>query len=158
MYIDLKQGVNFAKGQLASNIDYSKRKAWDMKYKPNSDWNHAWGAAPANIITRRMFGIRPYEAGFKTAIIEPKITGLTHCAIKHPTINGFIEVHFKKTRHNKLKFTIKNDMNAHFVVPDSLNVDTIKINGEIINIKKTAPSQAIVLEKGVNSIVLGYKN
>jgi len=20
-------------------------EAWDMKYKPNSDWNHAWGAA-----------------------------------------------------------------------------------------------------------------
>lgn len=24
-------------------------EAWDMKYKPNSDWNHAWGAAPANM-------------------------------------------------------------------------------------------------------------
>ena len=25
-------------------------EAWDNKYKPNQDWNHAWGAAPANLI------------------------------------------------------------------------------------------------------------
>src|SRR5690606_24731475 len=31
-------------------------EAWDMKYKPNSDWNHAWGAAPANIIPRHLWG------------------------------------------------------------------------------------------------------
>ena len=27
-------------------------EAWDDKYKPNQDWNHAWGAVPANIIPR----------------------------------------------------------------------------------------------------------
>ena len=26
-------------------------EAWDNKYKPNQDWNHAWGAAPANILS-----------------------------------------------------------------------------------------------------------
>ncbi|HEX7366600.1 MAG TPA: sulfatase-like hydrolase/transferase, partial [Pelobium sp.] len=34
-------------------------EAWDMKYKPNSDWNHAWGAVPANAIPRLMWGIQP---------------------------------------------------------------------------------------------------
>ena len=34
-------------------------EAWDLKYKPNSDWNHAWGSAPANIIPGYMWGIRP---------------------------------------------------------------------------------------------------
>ncbi len=38
-------------------------EAWDMKYKPNSDWNHAWGAAPANIIPGYMWGISPARAG-----------------------------------------------------------------------------------------------
>ena len=27
-------------------------EAWNMKDKPNLDWNHAWGAAPANLIPR----------------------------------------------------------------------------------------------------------
>ena len=31
-------------------------EAWDDKYKPNQDWNHAWGAAPANIVPRRLMG------------------------------------------------------------------------------------------------------
>ena len=39
-------------------------EAWDMKYKPNSDWNHAWGAAPANIIPGYMWGIAPATPGF----------------------------------------------------------------------------------------------
>ena len=29
-------------------------EAWDNKYKPNQDWNHAWGAAPANIIPAKL--------------------------------------------------------------------------------------------------------
>ena len=39
-------------------------EAWDMKYKPNSDWNHAWGAAPGNIIPRCMWGITPKTPAF----------------------------------------------------------------------------------------------
>lgn len=31
-------------------------EAWDMKYKPNQDWNHAWGAAPANLLPRFILG------------------------------------------------------------------------------------------------------
>ncbi len=42
-------------------------EAWDLKYKGNLDWNHAWGAAPANIIPRWLMGIRPLEPG-KTTI------------------------------------------------------------------------------------------
>ena len=42
MYTDLKPGVDFAKGQLASDIDFSKRNAWDMKYNKKDKhlyWN-----------------------------------------------------------------------------------------------------------------------
>lgn len=27
-------------------------EAWSLKAKPNQDWNHAWGAAPANLLPR----------------------------------------------------------------------------------------------------------
>jgi len=35
-------------------------EAWDMKYKPNLDWNHAWGAAPANVrpLKRTTYNLR----------------------------------------------------------------------------------------------------
>ena len=39
-------------------------EAWDDSLKPNQDWNHAWGAAPANIIPRGLCGIRPLSPGF----------------------------------------------------------------------------------------------
>ena len=40
-------------------------EAWDNKYKPNQDWNHAWGAAPANIIPRYLMGVQPTRAGLR---------------------------------------------------------------------------------------------
>ena len=27
-------------------------EAWSLDAKPNQDWNHAWGAAPANLLPR----------------------------------------------------------------------------------------------------------
>ncbi len=51
-------------------------EAWDMKYKPNSDWNHAWGAAPANIIPGYLWGIYPAEPGFARVTVKPQLSNL----------------------------------------------------------------------------------
>jgi hypothetical protein len=67
-------------------------EAWDMKYKPNSDWNHAWGAAPADIIPRKLLGIEPIEPGFRKARIKPQTGSLKWAEGKVPTIRGFVEV------------------------------------------------------------------
>lgn len=72
-------------------------EAWDMKHKPNADWNHAWGAAPANIIPRRLWGIRPVEPGFSKIIIEPRLSNLDWSEIKVPTIRGPVLASHKKT-------------------------------------------------------------
>ena len=71
-------------------------EAWDIYYKPNMTWNHAWGTAPANIITRKLMGIEPIEAGFKTFRIKPQPGNLRLAKIKMPTIRGFIECEWKK--------------------------------------------------------------
>jgi len=39
-------------------------EAWDNKYKPNQDWNHAWGAAPANILPRKSLELNPWSRAF----------------------------------------------------------------------------------------------
>ena len=67
-------------------------EAWDAKYKPNLDWNHAWGAAPTNIIIRRLMGVRPAIPGFGKAIIQPQLGGLEWAKAKVPTVFGPIEV------------------------------------------------------------------
>jgi hypothetical protein len=70
-------------------------EAWDMKYKPNSDWNHAWGAVPANIIPGYMWGITPAEAGFGRVSIRPQLSGLTYSKIEVPTIRGMIVAEYR---------------------------------------------------------------
>lgn len=92
-------------------------EAWDMKHKPNSDWNHAWGAAPANIIVRYLWGIRPIEAGCGRIRIQPQLSRLTWSKIKVPTIKGFVVCDFKQTSEQVKTFhiTIPANMTAEFV-------------------------------------------
>jgi len=70
-------------------------EAWDNKYKPNQDWNHAWGAAPANIIPRKLMGIEPLEPGFGKMRIKPQPASLESAEIKCPTIRGDVLASFK---------------------------------------------------------------
>src|SRR3546814_19626828 len=51
-------------------------EAWDNKYKPNQDWNHARGAVPANIITRKLMGVEPLEPGWVVFRVRPQIGSL----------------------------------------------------------------------------------
>ncbi|ACU06165.1 alpha-L-rhamnosidase C-terminal domain-containing protein [Pedobacter heparinus] len=67
-------------------------EAWDNKYKPNQDWNHAWGAAPANIISRKLMGIEPITPGWTRFSIKPQIGSLEHARITVPTVKGKIKV------------------------------------------------------------------
>ena len=46
-------------------------EAWDQKYKPNQDWNHAWGAAPANLLPRFVLGVQPLTPGWRRVLIHP---------------------------------------------------------------------------------------
>jgi len=67
-------------------------EAWDLRYKNNLDWNHAWGAAPANIIPRYVLGVRPLEPGFGRALIQPQPGSLTHASGIVPTPLGGVVV------------------------------------------------------------------
>jgi len=86
-------------------------EAWDSKYKPNLDWNHAWGAAPANIIPRWLIGIQPLEAGFKKIRIKPQPSTLRHAKILTPSIRGTISVSFDNEPDGQ--FTLNVDIPAN---------------------------------------------
>ncbi|MBV9122194.1 MAG: hypothetical protein JO112_02390 [Planctomycetes bacterium] len=72
-------------------------EAWDTKYKPNQDWNHAWGAAPANILPRKLMGVEPLEAGFHKVRIRPQPGSLKWARLDLPTIRGPVHVEFQSS-------------------------------------------------------------
>ncbi len=71
-------------------------EAWDPCFKPNLDWNHAWGSAPANIIPRRLMGVEPLEPGFKTIGLCPQPGGLKQASALVPSIRGGIACQFER--------------------------------------------------------------
>ena len=71
-------------------------EAWDDSLKPNQDWTHAWGAAPANLIPRCIAGIKPVEPGFRKFSVTPHPGPLREFYAKHPTPAGAIELEYRK--------------------------------------------------------------
>ncbi|MFB9054811.1 family 78 glycoside hydrolase catalytic domain [Formosa undariae] len=125
-------------------------EAWDIKYKPNLDWNHAWGTAPGNIITRDLWGIKPITPGFEMAEIYPQLDNLSFSEIKAPTIKGPITAKFKKIDDHNSEYEIElpKSMNGQFRIPSG-NWKSIKHNGVVIH-KKTK----LKLSEGRNTITL----
>jgi hypothetical protein len=113
-------------------------EAWDNKYKPNQDWNHAWGAAPANIIPRYVMGVRPLDPGFKRVLIMPQPGNLETTKLKLPTIRGTIHVDFVHKPGNSLIVNVELPANvmADVVLPkydeaqDKLLVDKKLLTAE----------------------------
>jgi hypothetical protein len=87
-------------------------EAWDNKYKPNQDWNHAWGAAPANLIPRKLMGIEPLKPGFKKIRIKPQPAWLKHADIKHPTIRGDITASFINRPNESFRLEVSIPVNT----------------------------------------------
>ena len=109
-------------------------EAWDMKYKPNSDWNHAWGAAPGNIIPRHIWGIQPKVAGFDVVRIKPQMSTLSNSSIEVPTIKGIIKASYQKVSGRLQKYSI--ELPANMVGEFELNnagEAAITNNGESVN-------------------------
>ena len=68
-------------------------EAWNFTDKPNMDWNHAWGAAPGNLIARHVLGLRPLTAGFGQVLIQPQLGRTLTCAQGVvPTIRGPVSI------------------------------------------------------------------
>jgi len=51
-------------------------EAWNLKAKPNLDWNHAWGTPPLNVIARYVLGVKPTKPGFAAYEVKPRLGGL----------------------------------------------------------------------------------
>lgn len=109
-------------------------EAWDMKYKVNADWNHAWGAVPANIIPRYMWGIQPQSPGYEIAAIRPQMGTLKSSAIEVPTIKGNIKCEYQFVNARSQIYTI--EIPANMVAEFEMDVPVekaIRLNGEKVS-------------------------
>ncbi|MDO5581530.1 MAG: alpha-L-rhamnosidase C-terminal domain-containing protein [Planctomycetia bacterium] len=108
-------------------------EAWDDRYKPNQDWNHAWGAAPANIIPRKLVGVEPLEPAFKKVRIKPQPGDLKEFLSKIPTIRGQILVSYlKKEDSVQLELRIPANVRSECFIPLPGKNSTITVNGKPI--------------------------
>lgn len=92
-------------------------EAWDNRFKPNQDWNHAWGAAPANIIPRYVLGVHPLEPGYGRVLIAPQPGPLTELHGTVPTIRGPIQVDLTQDPQGKWQLDYRT--------PVGVSVETI---------------------------------
>ncbi len=126
-------------------------EAWDTNYKPNLDWNHAWGAAPANIVARGLWGIQPKTPGGTVMRIKPQLGRLSASQLDVPTLKGTIRASYRRNSKTSQVYQIELPANvsAELALPYSAE-DTLLLNGAKVN----TAFESIRLSPGRNRIEL----
>jgi hypothetical protein len=93
-------------------------EAWDTRFKSNQDWNHAWGAAPANLIVRKLMGVEPITLAFGTIQIKPQPDTLRQATLDYTTLRGVVKVSFENTpRRFQLSTTLPANTTGTVYLP-----------------------------------------
>jgi len=111
-------------------------EAWDQLYKTNQDWNHAWGAAPANLLPRFVLGAQPLTPGWKRALIKPHPGTLEQASGKVPTVLGPVLIEWKNSGDFRLSLTLPPGMSAQVNIPAPENSTSVVVNGESVGAKR----------------------
>ncbi len=137
-------------------------EAWDKLYKPNLDWNHAWGSAPANIIVRKMMGVEPLMPGFSIISIKPQLGNLSYAKLHTTTLKGEVSVTYQKIgKEGHWQISVPGASTANIYLPfhageNELVMDRKKmlvnqVNGcWIIKGVESGSHQIIVSSKSIN--------
>ena len=126
-------------------------EAWDQKYKPNQDWNHAWGAAPANLLPRFVLGARPLAPGWGRARIRPNPGALTRAAGTIPTPRGPIQIAWAGGDRFSLTLTVPAGMTARVELPAPAGSRGVFSGGTAVRARRVASHW--LLENDVTGVV-----
>ncbi|MDR2679629.1 MAG: alpha-L-rhamnosidase [Tannerella sp.] len=135
-------------------------EAWDNKYKPNQDWNHIWGAAPANIIPRKLMGVEPLMPGFDRVRIKPQLASLSRAKAVIPTIKGSIILEIEnKDGEYRMQLTIPANMESEVYLPLLSKKYEVTDNGDVrkTTVVKDAPFICLgILPSGNHTVSMKY--
>lgn len=92
-------------------------EAWNETVKPNLDWNHAWGAAPANLLPRYVLGVQAAEPGWSRVLIAPHPSGLQWARGKTPTPKGPVFVEWQRGDSFQVRVKLPPGMVAEVRLP-----------------------------------------
>jgi len=123
-------------------------EAWDNKFKPNQDWNHAWGAAPANIIPRRLMGVTPLKPGFQIFSVRPQTGMLKYAESLIPTIRGSIKVRVENGEAYRLILAVPANSSAMVSLPVIDGKNIVRLNGKIVKARKDISDRYAVIAVG----------
>ena len=123
-------------------------EAWFVEEKGNMTFSHPWGSAPASLIVRCMFDIRPTTPGFRTFEVRPSIGDLPYAAITVPTVKGEIGVSLgQNSEAYEMEITIPANTQADVYLPVLPGgTDTLFIGDRLANFP---------IENGVFHVRLG---
>ncbi|TWT35267.1 Bacterial alpha-L-rhamnosidase [Posidoniimonas corsicana] len=107
-------------------------EAWSETVKPNLDWNHAWGAAPANLLPRYVLGVQSGAPGWKHVIIRPNLSGLSYAHGKVPTPHGAILVDWKHDETLRLELRLPEGVTASVMAPTAPGARGVSINDNVV--------------------------
>jgi hypothetical protein len=111
-------------------------EAWSFADKPNEDWNHAWGAAAGNLITRYVLGLRPLAAGYGQVLIQPQLGGtLTWVQGTVPTIRGPVSIQASNAPGQfQLLLNIPGNVTATVILPTLGAANPVAlVDGEVVS-------------------------
>jgi hypothetical protein len=122
-------------------------EAWGQEYKPNQDWCHAWGTAPANYIVRHLAGVQPLTPGYREVQIKPQPGSIERAKLKYRTIRGNIEVSFENKKDSfNLQVILPGNATGFVYLPFHTGKAVIKMDGHIV---KAGYKESYFLVRGV---------
>ena len=132
-------------------------ESWDNKYKPNQDWNHAWGAVPANIIPRKLMGIEPIEPGYRKIRIKPQPGTLQQASIRIPTVRGDVSVAFNNVPGTRFEINVEVPANstAEIWLPALSSNNKVQINDTLRKGIREDKFVKILIGSGSHNLVVG---
>ena len=116
--------------------DYST--LWEFWNSWQGTMNHAWSGGPLVIMSKRLAGIAPLEAGYELVEINPQYELYSSLNCTVPSVKGLITLDYEKANGNQMvNLTLPSGTTAKLYVPSSgivtLNGELYYRNGEYVN-------------------------
>jgi hypothetical protein len=132
-------------------------EAWDQRFKPNQDWSHVWGAAPANLFPRFILGAQPLAPGWRRVLIRPTSGPLKSAEGKIPTPQGPILISWEHGKMFKLSLSLPVGVGAQLQLPACENLEGVLVNGKAVSAQRNN-KRLIVDESVYGSAIIEEKS